>query len=382
MRSSSPVAWSSLAENLWSAPAVSTRNCSSSRRSSSRNSSRSSARSSSIEPWRTSSLLIRGAAKRFLARSASLRGRLAIRRHPNGDGGRRIQPAQHLLKYSSTQLLHGANRYPAPVSKAPSLPGSAIRGGQGSRILVIGCGFIGSHIVEELVASSCPPIVLTRSRPDAAVADLIAESDLHLGDARDPEVLDRALDGVGHVIFSAGGLLPAASEENTELDERLTLTPVRTVLDALRSRPGVTLTYLSSGGTVYGEPKEIPVSEDAPTQAFGAYGQLHLTCEAEVMCHHRELGLRTRILRCSTVYGEHQRPNRGQGAIVTFLHRIERDEPIDLYGGGTTVRDYVYTGDVARIVAVLIGLVGRVPILHAWARERNPLSDVPIVAQR
>lgn len=222
------------------------------------------------------------------------------------------------------------------------------------RILVIGCGFIGSNVVEELVAGGRPPAVLTRSAPAADVSARIPAADLIVGDATDPETVERALDGVGHVIFSAGGLLPAASEQDPELDAQLTLGPVRTVLERLRERPGVGLTYLSSGGTVYGEPQEIPVSENAPTEAFGAYGRLHLQCEAEVLAANREHGLPARILRCATVYGEHQNPDRGQGAVVTFLHRIERGEPIDLYGGGASVRDYVYVGDVARATIALV----------------------------
>ena len=222
------------------------------------------------------------------------------------------------------------------------------------RILVIGCGFIGSNIVEELVAAGRPPAVLTRSKPAADVAARISASDLIVGDATDPDTVERALEDVGHVIFSAGGLLPAASEENPEEDARLTLGPVRTVLERLRERPGVGLTYLSSGGTVYGEPATIPVPEDAPTEAFGAYGRLHLRCEAEVLAASREHDLPARILRCATVYGEHQHPDRGQGAVVTFLHRIERGEAIDLYGGGATIRDYVYVGDVARATIALV----------------------------
>ncbi|HEX6781953.1 MAG TPA: NAD-dependent epimerase/dehydratase family protein [Solirubrobacterales bacterium] len=222
------------------------------------------------------------------------------------------------------------------------------------RVLVIGCGFIGSNIVEELAAAGRPAVVLTRSAPAPDVAATIASDDLIVGDAADQGTVERALADAGHVIFSAGGLLPAASEENPERDEELTLGPVRAVLAALRERPGVGLTYLSSGGTVYGEPERTPVAEDAPTEPLGAYGRLHLRCEGEVLAASGEHGLGARILRCATVYGEHQHPNRGQGAVVTFLHRIEHGEPIDLYGGGATIRDYVYAGDVARAAIALI----------------------------
>lgn len=198
------------------------------------------------------------------------------------------------------------------------------------------------------------PVVLSRSCPDESVASLLAKGDLHVGDASDPAALDRVLDGVDHVIFSAGGLLPAASEQDPDRDERLTLAPVRAVLKALDSRPEVSLIYLSSGGTVYGEPEHLPVSEDATTKPVGVYGRLHLECEANVMQRYHDGGLSTRILRCATVYGERQQPERGQGAVVTFLDRVERGTSIDLYGGGTTIRDYIYVGDVAQVVLAVL----------------------------
>jgi UDP-glucose 4-epimerase len=228
------------------------------------------------------------------------------------------------------------------------------RDDQRRRPLVIGCGFIGSHAVLELARGGRPPVVLTHSRPTEEVAAAIAPTDLHLGDAGNPTDLERALDGVGHVVYTAGGLLPEASEREPERDEELTLTPLRAVLAALRSRPDVRLTYVSSGGTVYGEPEQVPVPETAPTRPHGSYGRLHLACEEEIAAERETHGLWARILRCATVYGEFQSPDRGQGAVVTFLHRIEQGLPIDLYGGGATVRDYVHASDVASVIAALL----------------------------
>ena len=252
---------------------------------------------------------------------------------------------------------------------------------QGSKILVIGCGFIGTNIVEELVATRRPPAVLTRSRPPVDVAGEVPAGDLHIGDATDPITLNAALQDVGHVIFSAGGLLPAASEENPDLDARLTLEPVKAVLAALAERPGVALTYLSSGGTVYGEPATVPVDEDAPTAAFGAYGRLHLAAEAAVMDHAQAHATPVRILRCATVYGPHQSPDRGQGVIVTFLHRIKAGLPVEIFGDGGTVRDYVYAGDVARVISGLLDRRDGPPILNLGSGEGTSLSEVFALAE-
>lgn len=262
---------------------------------------------------------------------------------------------------------------------SPTPPAHVTSEQQGSRILVVGCGFIGSNIVEELVAGHRAPVVLTRSQPPAAVAGVIPEGDLHIGDATNPDTLDAALEGVGHVIFSAGGLLPAASEEDPDLDARLTLGPVEAVLAALSERPGVALTYLSSGGTVYGEPETVPVAEDAPTAAFGAYGRLHLAAEAAVTDHARQHDTPVRILRCSTVYGPHQTPDRGQGVIVTFLHHIRSGIPVEVFGNA--IRDYLHARDVARVILALLDRRDGPPILNLGSGEETSLRDILTLAE-
>jgi UDP-glucose 4-epimerase len=245
-----------------------------------------------------------------------------------------------------------------------------------SRVLVVGCGFIGSHVVRQLAAHGRPPVVLTRSLPADDVLTAIGESNLHLGDAAEPAVLERALEGIGRVAFCAGGLLPAASERNPELDRELTFGPVRAMLKALRARPEVSFGYLSSGGTVYGDPVRLPAREEDPAVPISAYGALHLACEQEIERDRLEHGLRSRILRCSTVYGEYQRPDRGQGAIATFLSRIERDEPIDLYGDGSTIRDYIYAGDAARALIALLEKNGGPPVVNVGSGRGTSLLEV------
>jgi UDP-glucose 4-epimerase len=178
-------------------------------------------------------------------------------------------------------------------------------------------------------------------------------------------------------------MLPADAERMPELSARLALDPLRTVLDALDSRPGIALTYISSGGTVYGEPERVPVGEDDPPRPRSAYGRLQLACEAEIARRRDDRGLQARILRCSTVYGEHQQPDRGQGATVTFLHRIERGEVIHLYGGETTIRDYVYAGDVARAVVDLLDRRDGSPILNVGSGEGTSLLELlPLIEEQ
>jgi UDP-glucose 4-epimerase len=263
-----------------------------------------------------------------------------------------------------------------PVPNALAPKGRAAGGWERDRIVVIGCGFIGTKVVLELVARGLPPIVLTRSKPHGDVVDAIAPEDLVLGDITESGELATALRRARDVIYTAGGLLPAASEEQPGRDAELTLAPLRAVLGAMREQPGVRLSYVSSGGTVYGQPERLPVDETAPTNPVGSYGRLHLSCEQEIERHRAEHGLTARILRCSTVYGEYQLPDRGQGAVTTFLHRIDRGLPIKLYGGGETIRDYMYGGDVAKVLADLLDRKGGPPVLNVGSGEGTSLREL------
>ena len=244
------------------------------------------------------------------------------------------------------------------------------------RALVIGLGFIGTHIAAELGATGPLPRVLTRTRPAPDHPASQDSLELITGDATDPAVLQDALDGIDHVVYCAGGLMPAHSEEAPELDARLTLSPLAALLEALRHRPRVTLTYLSSGGTVYGDPERIPTSEDHATRPIGSYGRLRVACERGIERHRRLFGLRARVLRCATVYGEHQLPDRGQGAVVTFLRRVACGEPILLYTSGADARDYVYAGDVARVVVSLLGRVDGPAVLNVGSGRGTSLTEL------
>jgi UDP-glucose 4-epimerase len=249
-------------------------------------------------------------------------------------------------------------------------------------VLVVGCGFIGSHVVAELAARGRSFSVLTRSVPPQDVADLIEPNALLVGDASDRASLEAALRGMSNVVYCAGGKLPAQTEENPELSTELTLGPIESLLAALRDAPGVGLTYISSGGTVYGEPARVPVPEDARTAPRAIYGRLHLACEAAIERARSETGLNARIFRCSTLYGEHQQPDRGQGAVVTFLDHVEQEKSIVIYGDGGAVRDYLYAGDVAGVIVDLLDREVVPPVLNVGSGQGVSLSELVEVVER
>jgi UDP-glucose 4-epimerase len=129
---------------------------------------------------------------------------------------------------------------------------------------------------------------------------------------------------------------------------------------------------VSSGGTVYGRPAELPVPETAPTDPISAYGATRLAIED---VFRQESSFRTTVLRVGNAFGEWQHTRRDQGAAGVFLGHLLRGEPIEIWGDGSIVRDYVYVGDVAR-AAVLALRTETSAVLNVGSGQGRSLMDL------
>jgi UDP-glucose 4-epimerase len=225
---------------------------------------------------------------------------------------------------------------------------------RGSGVLVVGGGFLGSHVVAGLAAEGARVTVLTRTRPDGAAASRIAGARTVVADAVDPSAIERALDNVDHVVWCAGGLLPADSNLDPIADVREALPPLLATLEALRRRPGVGLTFMSSGGTVYGNPMILPVPESHPTSPLTSHGVTKVAAEQYLGLYQDVYGVPALILRCGNVYGEGQRGDRSQGVIAAGLTGVQTGRPFPMFGDGSSERDYLYIGDVVDVVCELL----------------------------
>jgi UDP-glucose 4-epimerase len=221
-------------------------------------------------------------------------------------------------------------------------------------VLVIGWGFLGSAIGQRLLADGRKVKGLTRSHTWRSGAGLRAGAHIIVGDAGNAELLDDALRDVDHVVFAVGGHSPPTAAAQPSVAAMAMLLPLLAVTEALRERPHIALTYMSSGGAVYGNPLRLPVSEDDAARPISPYGASHLSAEIYAQMAARRSGSLLQILRCSNVYGPHQAHGGDQGAVAIFLHRINRGEPIKVFGDGSALRDYVFVEDVAGVVSRVV----------------------------
>jgi UDP-glucose 4-epimerase len=215
-------------------------------------------------------------------------------------------------------------------------------------VLVIGgCGFIGTHIVDELQRQGLAVRVLSR-RPEA-LREPITSVDYVLGSMADDGLLDVALDRVDAVIHAASSMVPQTSNLNPVADINENLISSVRLLEKMQAAEVNKLVFLSSGGTVYGIPRQSPLAEDHPLKPISSYGIVKIAIENYIQMFSALHGMEACILRPSNPYGPRQGRTGLQGVIGVYLSKIARNEPLEIWGDGSVIRDFIYVEDLAEL---------------------------------
>jgi UDP-glucose 4-epimerase len=203
-----------------------------------------------------------------------------------------------------------------------------------------------------------------------------------MGDARHPSTLRDALLGATAVVFCDGGSVPAAAEAAPAEELERATAPLLAVLDALTGRPEVRLLFLSSGGTVYGEPERLPVDENQPLRPRTAYGTIKAVAEDHLRRYRDQHQVGATALRCANVYGPGQAPFRSQGVIATLLASAAIGREVVIFGDGTSVRDYLFVEDLAGVVGALLRLRALPPAINVGAGVGTSLRELLELVER
>ena len=208
-----------------------------------------------------------------------------------------------------------------------------------------GAGFIGSHIVENLVSLGGRVIALD-DLSNGKIANLagIKSENLRLieGDLRDFD-----LDSLGQLdgIFNeaARALIPSFSDPFRDLAVNTGGT-IR-VLEYAKKWKNVKVVHASSG-SIYGNPVAIPISEDHPLNPISPYGASKLSSETYCLMYQREFGIDVSMLRYFNVYGPRQSVSEEMGVIPIFVKRATQKQQLTIFGDGKQTRDFLNVKDV------------------------------------
>ncbi|HWD63589.1 MAG TPA: GDP-mannose 4,6-dehydratase [Solirubrobacteraceae bacterium] len=240
-------------------------------------------------------------------------------------------------------------------------------------IVTGGAGFIGSHVVDALLADGLKVVVVDDLSTGSA--DNVADSaDLEVVDISDRPGLDRVVDAVGPgVIFHLGAQSSVTvSVTDPERDCDVNVHGTLNVLEAAK-RHNAPLAFTSTGGALYGNQAPIPTTEDQPPAPISPYGASKWAGEAYVNTWREAGGPPHSVCRLGNVYGPRQSPHGEAGVVAIFSHLLWSHQRPKLFGFGEPTRDYVHVSDVAR---ALIASIGKGGTFNVSTGVETPVSKV------
>ncbi|MET3602147.1 NAD-dependent epimerase/dehydratase family protein [Martelella mangrovi] len=221
------------------------------------------------------------------------------------------------------------------------------------KVLVIGgCGFIGSHVVDSLLSRNHEVRVFDRQperfRPALAGVDYL------FGDFADRMAMIEALTGVDAVMHLVSTTFPGTADLDPRTDVIDNLGGTLSLLDIMTNLKIPKIVFLSSGGTVYGVPDTVPMPESHPLRPINSYGIVKCAIEHYLAMYQRTRGVASVSIRASNPYGPRQGHSGVQGVISTFLNRAFSGEKVEIWGDGSVIRDYLHVTDLADLCVLAL----------------------------
>lgn len=196
------------------------------------------------------------------------------------------------------------------------------------------------------------------------------------GDFADPTSIAAAISGRDTVFHLVNATTPASANIDKLADLQANVASTLRLLEACREEGVKRVIFVSSGGTIYGVPQVVPTPETAPTSPITAYGISKLSIEKYLGLFEYLHGLEYRVLRVANPFGPYQIALKNQGVIAAFMRQCMNDHPIQLWGDGTSVRDYIYVDDVVEALRLSATHQGPSRIFNIGSGEGRSLRQI------
>ena len=228
------------------------------------------------------------------------------------------------------------------------------------KVLVLGgSGFLGSYVVDELIAAAHNVVSFDRSherfRPQNKNVEY-CQADL----GNRGELDDVLAGGVEVVVHLVSSTIPQSSNDDPIFDVQSNLVESIALFEMCVKHKVRKVVFVSSGGTIYGSPNTPIITEDHPTLPVCSYGIVKLAIENYLRMFYSLSGLQYHVLRLSNPFGSRQDPRGKQGAAAVFMFNILNGKEVSIWGDGSVVRDFIHVSDFARacIAAIYSEKVG------------------------
>jgi UDP-glucose 4-epimerase len=216
-------------------------------------------------------------------------------------------------------------------------------------LLLGGNGFIGQALASRFIQKGRCVHIVSRSKPTFAFCG----AHHHTGSLDDAVLLDHLLPKCSTIIHLAATCTPGASANNPSREGEENLLPLLRLLEILSAYTPRPFIFISSGGTVYGDPASLPVTEEAPFAPLSYHGANKVAAELFLSVFARQ-GWPVMFLRPSNIYGPGQPLRASFGVIRTMLEHMRHGTEMEVWGDGETIRDYLYIDDFTEAVSIAL----------------------------
>ncbi|GAN79610.1 UDP-glucose 4-epimerase [Acidocella aminolytica 101 = DSM 11237] len=220
-------------------------------------------------------------------------------------------------------------------------------------LIIGGGGFIGRHVGLALAHKQERVILAGRRRPDFFEKIKFPKNVMWMDIDMYNTDWEACIENVDIIHFYAWGSLPSTANLNPKSDLDLNVGALVSLLDAVRKRGYGRVVFSSSGGTVYGPPRQVPTPETHNLAPINAYGASKATAEIYLNLYKNLYGLDCRIARIANPYGAGQDIEKGLGAVTTFTNKALKNRPIEIWGTGEVIRDFIHISDVTEALTLL-----------------------------
>ena len=245
-------------------------------------------------------------------------------------------------------------------------------------LLVGGGGFIGSALARRLKENKCTVHILSLQ----AESSWDAHSIVHRGSMGDRGLLENLLPECGTLVHLASATTPGDSADHPLLEATANIEPSFRLLEVLEKIEVPNFIYISSGGTLYGNPKKVPVNEDYPLSPISYHGAGKWAIEAFLRVYASRPGRSLVILRPSNLYGPGQSLREGFGVIRTMLEHLRFDTEMKIWGQGDTIRDFLFIDDLVDVCTRFLDRPGEHGIYNVGSGLGYTVNQVKEVIER
>lgn len=244
------------------------------------------------------------------------------------------------------------------------------------RCLILGgTGFLGVNLTNLLINLGNEVTVFS-SGANKDFLDYGLKAKFVCGDFKDRNLIDSlSRNGFDYIFHLISTTKPSNLDPYSEFTDNVL--PTIIFLESVKKSSELKkIIFISSGGTVYGIPEKLPITEEHDCNPISLYGIQKLTIENLFFYYHHQYGLNYQSIRLSNPYGPGQPAYSNQGVIANFLRKAILDEPIEIWGTGNVIRDFIYISDVLEACKACMNYSGDQTVFNIGSSQGASLIQI------